>query len=138
MREEVSISCKKADVICFGGGDGTFNLVVNEVLKNETRPILAYIPSGTANDIASNLKISKNVKKAVKVICEGSPIYHDVGKVNSNYFVYICGAGTFTGVSYSTKKAYKNWILKYFKIIYSLWSHCFTFLFINIYNALPS
>ena len=108
MRHEVESACKSFDVICFGGGDGTFNLVVNEILKYDKRPILAYIPSGTANDIASNLKISKNVRKAVKVICEGSPIYHDVGKVNSNYFVYICGAGTFTGVSYSTKKAYKK------------------------------
>ena len=108
MKEEVNSSCNSFDVLCFGGGDGTFNLVVNEILKHDVRPILAYIPSGTANDIASNLKISKNIKKAVKMICEGSPIYHDVGKVNSNYFVYICGAGTFTGVSYSTKKVYKK------------------------------
>lgn len=108
MKEEVNRACGSYDVICFGGGDGTFNLVTNEILKYEKRPILAYIPSGTANDIASNLKIPKNIKKALKVICRREPIYHDVGKVNDQYFVYVCGAGTFTSVSYSTKKKAKK------------------------------
>lgn len=108
MRDMVDKTCAHYDVLCFGGGDGTFNLVANEILKYETRPKLAYIPSGTANDIASNLKIPKNVKKALKMICTSDAIYHDVGKVNSTYFVYVCGGGTFTSVSYSTKKAYKK------------------------------
>ena len=109
MIDAINKSCEEAtEVLCFAGGDGTFNLVTSTISKYDKRPILAYIPSGTANDIASNLKIPKNVKKAVKVICNMHYIRHDVGKIGDNYFVYICGAGTFTSVSYTTHQKRKK------------------------------
>ena len=55
-------SCGKYDALVFSGGDGTFNDVVTGVAPMEKRPILGYIPSGTVNDIARNLSISRNIK----------------------------------------------------------------------------
>ena len=44
------------------GGDGTFNDITCGIAAMDKRPILGYIPTGTVNDIARNLKISKNYK----------------------------------------------------------------------------
>ena len=52
------------DVLVFSGGDGTFNEITCGVASLKKRPVLGYIPTGTCNDIARNLKISRHVKKA--------------------------------------------------------------------------
>jgi YegS/Rv2252/BmrU family lipid kinase len=101
-------SCSKFDAIIFSGGDGTFNDVTCGVASQAKRPILGYIPSGTVNDIARNLRISRNIRKSLKVILEGNTVYHDVGKINDRYFMYVSAIGTFTGVSYRTKHDMKK------------------------------
>lgn len=101
-------ACSDFDAVIFSGGDGTFNDVTCGVASQERRPILGYIPSGTVNDIARNLKISRNIKKALKVIVEGHTVFHDVGKINDRYFMYVSAIGTFTGVSYRTKHDVKK------------------------------
>jgi len=100
--------CGEYDVLVFSGGDGTFNDIACGIASCEERPVLGYIPSGTVNDIARNLKISKNIKKSVKVITDGNIINHDVGVVNDRYFLYVVGMGTFTAVSYRTKQKAKK------------------------------
>ncbi len=104
-------SCGKYDALIFAGGDGTFNDVICGISSEPIRPVLGYIPSGTANDIAKNLKISKNYKKALKVIMNNYTMKHDVGLINNErYFVYVVGAGTFTAVSYRTKQNIKKFL----------------------------
>lgn len=106
--EKAKAVCGEYDVLVFSGGDGTFNDVACGIASCDERPILGYIPSGTVNDIARNLKISKNIKKAVKVITEKNIINHDVGMINDKYFIYVVGMGTFTEVSYRTKQKTKR------------------------------
>ena len=65
--DTIKNECAKYDVLLFSGGDGTFSYIVNEVYRINSEMRLAYIPSGTACDIAKNLGISKNVKKAIKI-----------------------------------------------------------------------
>ena len=101
-------ACNKYDEIIFAGGDGTFNDVTNSVCKNQNRPPLGYIPCGTANDIAKNLRIPRNIKKALKIILDGETVWHDAGRANDKYFMYVIGAGTFTSVSYKTKQRMKR------------------------------
>ena len=101
-------ACGKYDALIFAGGDGTFNLIAGGISSQPRRPVLGYIPSGTVNDIARNLKISKNIKKALKVIAEGHTVYHDVGRINDNYFIYVAALGTFTSISYRTKQKLKR------------------------------
>lgn len=96
------------DVIIFSGGDGTFNAVVRGLATAKSRPKLGYIPSGTVNDIATSLKIPKNIKKALRIITNGYTIHHDIGKINDTFFTYVAGIGTFTGVSYQTKQDMKR------------------------------
>lgn len=101
-------ACGVYDALIFSGGDGTFNDIACGIAKEENRPILGYIPSGTVNDIARNLKIPKNLKKALKVITDGNYCYHDVGLINDRYFMYVACVGTFAAVSYRTKQKSKK------------------------------
>lgn len=100
--ETAKAACYQYDAIIFSGGDGTFNDVTRGVASQSKRPILGYIPSGTVNDIARNLKIPRYYKRAVKVILEGAYVNHDVGVINDRYFIYVAALGTFSGISYRT------------------------------------
>jgi diacylglycerol kinase (ATP) len=51
------------------GGDGTLQLLVNEVLGQEVQ--VGVIPAGCGNDFAAALGITKNVEKAVQIIVGG-------------------------------------------------------------------
>ena len=110
MMNTVKKAASIYDAIIFSGGDGTFNTVVNVIAKEDIKPILGYIPSGTANDIAHNLKIPKNIDKAIDIILKGDYVSHDIGRVNDKYFVYVCGCGTFSGLSYRTNQTAKRYL----------------------------
>lgn len=96
------------DVIACSGGDGTLNEVVCGVMGLENRPKVGYIPSGTTNDFASSLKISKDMHKAAQTISEDHVFSCDIGSINDRFFTYVVGFGAFTEVSYETSQAAKN------------------------------
>ena len=101
-------SINKYDYFFVSGGDGTLNEVVNGMGASENAPIIGYIPSGTVNDVARSLGISKNIKKAVKNLIDGEPFEHDIFRVNDKYGIYVCCAGLFTKCSYDTKRSSKK------------------------------
>ena len=94
-------------LVC-SGGDGTLNETVNGLMKCENRPLLGYIPAGTANDFAATLGIPHNPEEAALKIGDGRPFCYDVGDLNGKYFNYIAAFGIFTEVSYSTPQQFKN------------------------------
>ncbi len=84
------------------GGDGT----VNEALQGIADPskvILGYIPTGSSNDLARDLGISKDPKQALKLILENTtPRTIDLGRLTyldedqpeeSRLFAVSCGIG---------------------------------------------
>ena len=109
--DDLKIKVKEAsndyDAIVFSGGDGTFNDICCGISGCEKRPALGYIPTGTTNDIAHNLKIPRNIKKATKIIIDQATIKHDVGKINDKYFMYVLALGAGSSTSYTTKQAAK-------------------------------
>lgn len=110
-------ACLKYDAIIFSGGDGTFNDITCGIAEMPIRPILGYIPTGTVNDIARNLAISKNIKKAVQAIIEDKYVSHDVGYINNTYFIYVAAVGTFAATSFRTKHKYKKILGKFAYIL---------------------
>ena len=96
------------DYFFVSGGDGTINEVVNGLGEAENAPILGIIPSGTVNDVAHSLGISKNLKKAVKTLVEGEVFEHDIFKVNDRYGIYVCCTGLFSKTSYDTNRYNKK------------------------------
>jgi len=82
---------QKATIIVACGGDGTINEVAGCLVN--TTIVLGVIPRGSGNGLASNLKISKNIKEAIAVIKNQRSLSIDVGKVNDNYFFSNMGIG---------------------------------------------
>ncbi len=94
-------------VVCVGG-DGTLSETVAGLAQLPSPPPLGYIPQGTANDVASSLKLPKNPINAAKIITEGNLLALDAGLFNQNdYFTYIAAFGAFTEVSYETRREQK-------------------------------
>lgn len=96
------------DMIICSGGDGTLNEVLSGLMSIDERPPVGYIPSGTTNDFASSLKISKKPLTAAKNILSGTPRSLDLGMLNDRYFTYVASFGAFTDASYSAPQSLKN------------------------------
>ena len=96
------------DLIACSGGDGTLNEVITGVMQLEKKPQIGYIPSGTTNDFATNLKIHKDMVKAANTVITGKAFPCDIGSINEKFFTYVVGFGAFTEVSYETSQAAKN------------------------------
>ncbi|MCL2176360.1 MAG: hypothetical protein FWB72_00165 [Firmicutes bacterium] len=113
-------ACGRYEYIIFGGGDGTFNEIVNGIACYKPSPILGYIPSGTTCDIASNFKLPRNILRALEIIENGiaskKALEIDALKINEVYAVYAVGAGSLVSIGYKTCQNKKNRIgrLAYF------------------------
>ncbi len=114
------------DLLVCSGGDGTLDEVVSGMMLREDRIPVGYIPTGTTNDFANSLHISRNVLEAAEVAVEGAAFPCDVGRFNKGIFVYVAAFGIFTDVSYQTKQEMKNvfghiaYILEGIKRLYAI------------------
>ena len=100
------------DLVCCLGGDGTLSEVTSGLMRlpAEKRPPVGYFPLGTANDVATTLKLPKNDPAAVaRRIAEGAPRAWDIGCFGEDkYFTYVAAFGAFTDVSYETPQQSKQ------------------------------
>lgn len=94
-------------VVC-SGGDGTFNEVLSGVLQSGAEAPIGYLPSGSTNDFANSLHLSKDLLQAARDAATGVPMPFDVGRFNDRYFSYIASFGAFTRASYATSQSLKN------------------------------
>ena len=53
------------DVVTCIGGDGTLSEVMEGIVHLEKQPLIGYFPLGTANDVATTLKLPKKVSGGV-------------------------------------------------------------------------
>jgi len=105
------IICARAqehDMVVACGGDGTLNETVNGILSSGKDLPLGYIPTGTMNDFASSLKLSRNMTQAAKTAVRGEIFRCDIGRFNEQYFAYVAAFGMFTDVAYETAQQVKN------------------------------
>lgn len=96
------------DLVVCSGGDGTLDEVVTGMMKRKNRVPIGYIPTGTTNDFASSLHISKDILSAADTAVHGKPFACDIGTFNQDIFVYVAAFGLFTDVSYQTDQNLKN------------------------------
>jgi len=100
----------KVDLLVISGGDGTFHECVNGVANQDFRPKIGYIPSGTACDLASTLKIPKNIEKALDIVLNGEVATMDIAKSSNGYFMYVTAIGTYVDISYVTDSKLKKYL----------------------------
>lgn len=99
------------DAVCCLGGDGTLSDVVTGLMRSGVKePLVGYFPLGTANDVATTLRLPKNnPAAAARTMINGKPRYWDVGRLGENdYFTYVAAFGAFTDVSYETPQHFKQ------------------------------
>ena len=101
------------DILAVAGGDGTVNRVLNAMLPRDISVPLAIIPSGTANDFASYLKVPSEPEEAVSALLDGEIIPCDIGIVNGRYFINVCGSGVFVNISELVDSEAKDTLGKY-------------------------
>ena len=100
--------CHDVDLVVCSGGDGTLDEVVTALMEESPESELGYIPSGSTNDFANSLGLSRNLVRAAQDILDGKTYRCDVGKFNSAFFVYVAAFGVFTDVAYKTDQDLKN------------------------------
>ena len=98
----------KFDYIVCCGGDGSLNHTINGIMQLQERPQLIYLPTGSTNDFAQSLGLSKDIETACSKIENTQPFYYDIGKFNNTYFNYVAAFGAFTKVPYTTSQVLKN------------------------------
>ena len=78
-------------MIFIWGGDGTVQRCIDAVAGTEA--VLAILPAGTANLLATNLQVPEDLTKAVQVGLHGERRPLDTGSVNGEHFAVMAGAG---------------------------------------------
>ena len=112
--EAVELAAESAgyDMLCCMGGDGTLSDVIEGLMRlpEDARPPIGYFPLGTANDVATTLKLPKGDSPAcARRIAGGEARAWDVGDMgNGRYFTYVAAFGAFTDVSYETPQQSKQ------------------------------
>lgn len=92
------------------GGDGTFNEMLQGI-HDFSAITLSYIPTGSSNDLARDLGIPKNPRKAIeKFLHSGTEQKMDVGCVTfadgtKHYFAVSCGIGFDAAVCEETNRS---------------------------------
>lgn len=114
---------KDKDLIIVCGGDGTVNEVACAVGElNKSIPIAVY-PSGTSNDLANYLEISKRPRKFLKMIEEFKTRDIDLGEINGKYFINVAAMGKVADIADSTdddRKAKIGFLAYFFEAISKL------------------
>ena len=82
---------ERPDVLFVWGGDGMVQRCV-DVVAGTSIP-LAIVPAGTANLLATNLGIPRDIAACVKIGLNGARRRVDVGKLNGERFVVMAGVG---------------------------------------------
>ena len=80
-----------ADVLFVWGGDGTVQRCIDAVAG--TGAVVAVLPAGTGNLLATNLGIPQDIAGAVKIGLHGDRQPLDTGTVNGEHFTAVAGAG---------------------------------------------
>ena len=81
---------KRADVLFVWGGDGTVQRCIDAVAG--TGAVIAILPAGTANLLATNLGILQDISQAVEIGLHGDRRSLDTGTVNGEHFAVMAGA----------------------------------------------
>ena len=96
------------EAIFIAGGDGSVNALVNSMIKLNIDIPLGIIPAGTMNDICYNIGMPMDIRQVIESLSVLQTEYVDVGLVNDQYFLNVCGGGLFMEISQNTDRQLKN------------------------------
>jgi diacylglycerol kinase (ATP) len=80
-----------SELLFVWGGDGTVQRCIDAMAGSEMA--LAILPAGTANLLATNLRVPQDIQQAVAIGLRGARRKLDVGRFNGERFAVMAGAG---------------------------------------------
>jgi YegS/Rv2252/BmrU family lipid kinase len=80
-----------ADVVFVWGGDGSVRAALEALAASSAA--LAILPAGTANLLAANLGVPRDIARAVHIGLHGRRRVIDLGVLNGEHFAVMAGAG---------------------------------------------
>jgi diacylglycerol kinase (ATP) len=95
-----------AGLIFVWGGDGMVQHCVDALAGTDA--VLAVLPAGTANLLATNLGIPERLTEAVRIGLHGGRRRLDTGMVNGEHFAVMAGAGLDARMISGAKRKLKN------------------------------
>ncbi|GAB3169626.1 diacylglycerol/lipid kinase family protein [Telluribacter humicola] len=105
----------EVDFLVIAGGDGTVRKVAKKLLNKKLleKPVpLTILPLGTANNIATTLKLNREISEVVARWNMKQPRHFDVGKVSGlpdiNFLIESLGFGTIPQLIREFKDKYKK------------------------------
>ncbi|MBQ9024000.1 MAG: diacylglycerol kinase family lipid kinase [Bacilli bacterium] len=107
------------DLVIAAGGDGTFNEVISGNLKREKKLLIADLPLGSTNDVATMYGLDKDSIENLKLLLDGKIKNIDICKINNKAFIYFAGVGSFVNVTYETPRRLKE---KYGRTAYFIYA----------------
>ncbi len=94
------------DLIIGCGGDGTINEIVGGLAGSQV-PLLA-LPAGTANVLAKDLRLPKDLLSPLKLLENGQIRRIALGKANGRYFALMAGIGVDAGIAAAVNPRWKK------------------------------
>lgn len=111
-------------LVIIAGGDGTLNEGITGNLMREKRLLLASLPIGTTNDVGSMYGYTKNYKKDLELLLNGTIKKVDTCSLNSKPFIYVACLGNYVDVSYATPRNLKEKLGRLAYILYGMKRIC--------------
>lgn len=92
------------DLVVAVGGDGTVHEVANGLMRipREKRPALGAVPSGSGNDYALSLGMSRSLETAVSQLVSSPRRWADLGVCNGRYFAETLSFGLDAAIALDT------------------------------------
>jgi diacylglycerol kinase family enzyme len=91
------------------GGDGTVKVAAREIISRQINAPLAVIPFGSANVLASTLRLPMTINEALSLLTNYSLKKIDVGVVNrEKYFLVGFSLGYVSSIIIDTERSLKN------------------------------
>lgn len=118
MKRVVRDACKEEfHSIFIGSGDGGINLCVNEIYKENYRPIIGVIPFGTVNNLATMLGFSTILEIYIEELKNLEVFDMDLGQVNGQKFITSVTFGPLIDFSHevSEDRKSKEGVFAFFK-----------------------
>ena len=112
---------KKFDRLVVAGGDGSFNLAINEIIKNDLNVrLIGFIPIGTANILKFEAGINNKVNDIYNVLVSENFKKVNLAKINDRYFFLMAGIGFDSKIVKSVTNQLKKYLGKIIFILKGL------------------
>ncbi len=101
FKEKGKKANEESDLVITYGGDGFFGLY-QDVINGQQHALTSHAPMGTADDMALNLGMPKDIVTATNEILNGEIGERDIITSNGRAFGYVSCFGIFTNIPFDT------------------------------------